>query len=101
MGHDPGVADARLPADHGGDSVPYAGPSGGVAELYLAGSGSGAGVSAITKISGVLVAQSGWEGPLGAGGSGDADYPATVEHAARADAAVGGVGGGYSPKSVL
>src|SRR5207248_2907565 len=69
----PHTATETIPADHRRDSLPHAGPSGVAAELHLAGSGSGAGVSCAAEVSRFLEPQPGWQAAFRQGRIGGTD----------------------------
>jgi hypothetical protein len=54
---EPCLADARLPADDGRDSLSFTGSSGGFAEFCMAEPGFGAKISGIAQVSGFLDAE--------------------------------------------
>src|SRR3546814_4501799 len=58
----------RLPADHGRDSLPPAGPSGPAAGLHLAGLRPGATLSRTAPLPGLLAKEPGRPAALGEGG---------------------------------
>src|SRR3546814_18370669 len=66
----------RLPADHGRDSLPPAGPSGPAAGLHLAGLRPGATLSRTAPLPGLLAKEPGRPAALGEGG----EHPHNTAH---------------------